>query len=112
MNRAERRKNKLKKEAIYNLNQSQIDNLKASATSEAIKFASYQFMYLSLMILRDKYGFGKKRLGDFVESVVELMDSVQKDYLTLDDMKNAIYDETGVTLEEVAKGVKENARIK
>lgn len=30
MNRAERRKNKLKKEAIYNLNQSQIDNLKAS----------------------------------------------------------------------------------
>ena len=66
MNRAERRKNKLKKEAIYNLNQSQIDNLKENATSEAIKFASYQFMYLSLMILRDKYGFGKKRLGDFV----------------------------------------------
>lgn len=110
MNRTERRKNKLKKEAIYNLNQSQIDNLKSSATSEAIKFASYQFMYLSLMILRDKYGFGKKRLGDFVESVVELMDSVQKDYLTLDDMKNAIYDETGVTLEEVAKGVKRKCK--
>ncbi len=34
------------------------------------------------------------------------MDSILKDYLTLDDMKEVILKETGVTLEEVAKGVK------
>lgn len=115
MNRQQRRKNNIKtKEPTYNLTFSQIENIKKNATDEAIKklvpYATAKNFYLSIMILRDKYGFGKKRLGDFVEFMAELYDSLDKGYLSLEDMENTIFEETGVRIGTLAEKFKEEIR--
>ena len=43
---------------------------------------------------------GKKRLSDFMDYVLELYDSFEKDYVTLDDLWDTIEKETGVKLIE------------
>lgn len=55
---------KKKKIATYNLTWEQIENIKLKATSEAMDFAFRQMMLLPLMVLRDHYGFGAKRLEE------------------------------------------------
>lgn len=34
-------------------------------------------MYVPMLILRDKYGFGRKRLGDFLESIADQMKFIE-----------------------------------
>lgn len=108
MNRKQRRKNKVEeKEPIYNFTYSQIENLKKKTTDEAIEklvpFAMAKNFYLTIMILRDKYGFGKKRLGDVIEYMQDLYDSLGNNYLTLEDIENTIFEETGVRIGTLAE---------
>ena len=51
-----------------------------------------------MMILRDRFGFGKKRLLDFYDEFLNLYDSVNKKYLDLKDIVNTIEEETGVNV--------------
>lgn len=60
--------------------------------------ATLTTLHISLLVLRDKYGFGSKRLGDFVEHFADVLDSINLDYLDFEDIKNAIYEETGVKI--------------
>lgn len=53
---------------------------------------------LSEMVLRDKFGFGATRLNRFKDYMNDLADSIDKDYLTVDDVINVIKEETGVDL--------------
>ena len=54
---------------------------------------------LSEMVLRDKFGFGTTRMNRFKDYINELADSIEKDYLTVDDVISTIRDETGIDLE-------------
>lgn len=54
---------------------------------------------LSEMVLRDKLGFGTTRMNRFRDYINELADSIEKDYLTVDDVISTIRDETGIDLE-------------
>lgn len=59
---------------------------------------------LLMIVLRDKYGWDKKRLSDFIDHVLEQYDSFNKNFITLDDLLNTIEKETGVKLiEEVGR---------
>lgn len=115
MNRKERRKNSVKsKEPIYNLTYSQIESIKRNATEEAVRklvpFATAKNFYFSMMILRDKYGFGKKRLGDFMEYMANLYESFGDGYLSLEDMEETIFEETGVRIGTLAEKFKEDMK--
>ena len=54
---------------------------------------------LSEMVLRDKFGFGTMRMNRFKDYINELADSIEKDYLTVNDVISTIRDETGIDLE-------------
>ena len=56
-------------------------------------------MYVPMLILRDKYGFGRKRLGDFLEYVIDQMKAVEMGYVTTKDMQRTITEETGIRFE-------------
>lgn len=53
-------------------------------------------MYASCLYLRDKQGYGKKRLGDFVEGFAEIVQDISYDRLDFVDIINTIEEETGI----------------
>jgi len=53
---------------------------------------------LPLMVLHDKWGFGKVRGERFIEQVLDLYDSFEKGYLSLDDIHNCLWEEGGIKL--------------
>ena len=53
-------------------------------------------MYIPMIVLRDKYGFGRKRLGDFLEEIIDQMKFIEEGYVTTKDMMKAIEEETGI----------------
>ena len=53
-------------------------------------------MYIPMIVLRDKYGFGKKRLGDFLEEIINQMKFIEEEYVTTKDMQRTITEETGI----------------
>lgn len=91
-----KKRNKEKKVARYNLTWNQIEDIKRKATSEAMDFAFKQMMLLPLMVLRDHYGFGAKRLEEYIDNVADMLDSYNKGYLDLDDIKKTLEEETGI----------------
>ena len=91
-----KKKKEKKKVARYNLTWNQIEDIKRKATSEAMDFAFRQMMLLPLMVLRDKYGYGAKRLEEFIDNVADMLDSYNKGYLDLDDIEQTLKEETGI----------------
>lgn len=51
-----------------------------------------------LMVLHDKFGFGKQRAKKFLFHFEDLADSIVRDYLTIDDVRQAVKDEIGIEL--------------
>lgn len=99
MNRAERRRLKNKKpEPVFNLKSSDVQNIKSKATTDAIDTAFILMLGLPVLVLRDKWGFGKVRSERFIDQVLDLYDSFDKGYLTLDDIHNTLWEEAGVKI--------------
>lgn len=101
MNRAERRRAgraKASGEAVYRVKRSDLEALHDDAMREVSRRVIPVVLLTSLMVLRDKYGFGRKRLGDFAEKVFQLYEAVDTDFVTFDDLAQAIDEETGVRL--------------
>lgn len=100
MNRAERRRLGIKnKEPVINLKAGDISKIKENAANQAIDTAFVMMMAIPLMVLRDKYNFGKKRLETFSDYVLDLYDSFDKGYITFDDLKGILKDEVGIEFE-------------
>lgn len=110
MNRAERRRTEKAKakNPVYNIKSSDISRIKDDAVSEAVRQSTILMLSIPVMVLRDKYGFGSKRLSDFMEYTIDLFDSFIKEYVTLEDLINTVKEETGVDI--VQNG--NNCRIK
>jgi len=86
------------KQKTYTLTQYQIDTIKAEATQAATKRAFTIMLGMPLMVLRDQWGFGKKRLSLFTDKVFDIYEAYDDDRLTLADMHKTIEKETGVVL--------------
>lgn len=91
-----KKKKEKKKVARYNLTWKQIEDIKRKAMSDAMDFAFKQMMLLPLMVLRDHYGFGTKRLEEYIDYVADMLDSYNRGYLDLDDIKKTLEEETGI----------------
>ena len=96
-NRKARRQSKIQgKPKVYTLNEFQIKQLKEKAVKESTYKAFIIMMGLPLMVLHDKFGFGKTRLTKFSDEIFGLYDSYEKEYVTLEDIIKTIEEETGV----------------
>ena len=106
MNRAERRRQGIKESVkTYTLNEEQIKQIKADAVKEAIDTAFILMLGLPVMIIHDKYPQlmkrevdGKCREERFTDLLLDLYDSFDKGYLTLDDILNCITEECGIDI--------------
>lgn len=104
MNRAEMRRAKRennKKQKTYTLTQVQIDTIKQEAIKEAVDRAFLLMLVIPVMVLHDKWWekSAKKRCSKFVDQCLDLYDSFEKDYVTLEDLKQCLEEESGVKIE-------------
>ncbi len=78
---------------------------------EAIKEIAYQIykraiwvaINTSAMILHDKFGFGPKRIQNFLTEYAEIVDSIDMELLTYDDIETVMRDETGLDFAQYVK---------
>ena len=71
-----------------------------AAGSQNIKNMTFDTMLaMSLMVLRDEFDFGKKRLERFKDGFAQKATSLTDDYCTWLDIIDTIKDETGIDLE-------------
>lgn len=99
MNRAQRRKYGNRKPV--NFNKAQIDEAKMQAYQQAADFAFKMMICVPVMVMRDD-GWGGKRLTRFIDKIFDVYDSFSQGYLTLDDIKKTVFEETGIKIEEKA----------
>ena len=74
----------------------QVEQMRKQASNRAIKIMSYFPMW----VLRTKFGFGRKRIEQYMQEFNELMDSYTRDYVKLEDIVQALKDEVGVEWED------------
>ena len=98
-----RTKEKKKKTPTYVMTYEQIEAMKRKAFEDgfksAIDRASKWSMFAPMMVLRDYFGFGGQRLKRFYENLIDMYDSIDKDYLDLKDISETLKEEAGIDLE-------------
>lgn len=105
MNRKTRRAmNVTNKEKVYTVTESQIKSMKQDATKEAVDEVFFLMLAIPVMVIHDKYSKlmpkvvdGKSRAERFAEMCLDLYDSFEKDYVSIDDLKRCLKEETGMT---------------
>lgn len=105
MGRAERRRlerEKSKAQKVYTLTQAQIDAMKAEAVAEAVDIGFILMLSIPVTILHDKYWVksASKRLPQFVDQCLDLYDSYNKGYVTLEDLRDTLWKEGGIKIEK------------
>lgn len=94
------KKPKKEKEPVYNLTWNQITEMKKQAAKEAVMDLAQLTLGLPVMYMRDKEGWGKVRLDRMIDGLLSLMDSYEKGYISLDDVRTALWEEVGVRIEK------------
>lgn len=65
---------------------------------DSIERATQLSMAVPIMVLRDEFGFGNKRLNQFFDNYLELYDSIDQSYLDIKDILKTLKDETGIEI--------------
>lgn len=105
MGRAERRRlerEKGKAQKVYTLTQAQIDAMKKAAVDEAVSTGFILMLSIPITVLHDKYWVktASKKLPKFVDQCLDLYDSYNKGYVTLEDLQDILWEEGGIKLEK------------
>ena len=110
MNRAERRRldrNK-KSEPVFNMKLSDITNIKEQVSNDAADKAFFLMLAIPVMVLHDKYSLlmrrevdGKSREERFADFCLDLYDSFEKGYVTINDLHQCLWEEAGMKIERV-----------
>lgn len=99
MNRAERRKQKnAVKPRTYVLTDDQLEAIKRKAVEEATIKVFMMLMSIPVMVLHDKFGFGKTRLARFMEYLLLWYESVQSGETRLMELVKVAEEECGVRI--------------
>lgn len=88
------------KTPTYNFTWDQIEDIKRKAVKETVDRVSREaferMMVLSLLVLRDEWGFGSKRMERFIDRLSELIEDVSEGRLSMDDIADALEEELGI----------------
>lgn len=106
-----KQKEKNRKNRVYTLTQAQIDAMKRDATQKAIDVSFILMLGLPVMVVHDhmpelwrKEIDGVGREERFADMILDLYDSFQQDYITLDDVLKVLNDECGLKILEKMDG--------
>lgn len=83
-----------KKNPKYTLKRSEIDHLKTKCTDNAINCAFAIF----LTVMRDKWGFGHKRLNRLYNQIIDLSETISEGYISIEKLKQILRDEMGINI--------------
>ena len=95
-------KNKKEKTPTYTLTYEEIQNYVKKGyemgRKNSIERANQYSMAVPIMVLRDEFGFGKRRLDKFIDAYIELFNSIDDGYLNLDDIIKTVNEETSAEI--------------
>jgi predicted ferric reductase len=83
-----------KKNPVVHLKQSDVKKMKEEATNAGLKYA----VLLFFTVMRDKEGYGIKRLKRIFDETTELADSINKGYVKWQDLEKVLEDEADIKL--------------
>lgn len=110
MNRAEKRRRikqglSVAHEPVINMKTSDIKRLKENATNDAIDVAFLLMLGIPVMVIHDYYPQlmrkevdGKSREERFADMCLDLYDSFDKGYITLEDFHQCLWEEAGIKI--------------
>jgi len=101
MNRAERRRNcrtEAKADKTINIKTADVEKMKSEAAEQAVDTVFVLLLALPLIVLRDKHGFGKKRLEAFEEDLLTQYRCFSEGRISLEELRGIIRSETGMTV--------------
>lgn len=115
MGRKERRKAQragiaVNQEKVFTLTESQIQEITKDAVLAGTKQGWNVCLMFVLMALRDRHGYGRKRLEDVCDSIEGKLELFNDGYVNMQDLVDTLYDETGVTIE--IEGLKKPGRAR
>ena len=82
-----------KKNPVVHLNQSKVNKIKEDATNEGLKGA----LIIFFTVMRDKEGYGVKRLKRIFDEMTDLADSLKRGYVNMKDLEKVLVDEANIT---------------
>lgn len=91
---------KKNKTPTYNFTLEQIEGMKRKTVEDTVdrvsREAFQRMMVLSLLVLRDEWGFGSIRIERFMDRLSELIDDVSAGRLSMDDITDALEEELDI----------------
>lgn len=98
MNRAERRRSTRQesKDPILQIRSSDVERIKEETQRKAADEVFIKLLGLPIMAMHDKHGWGKKRLEQLTEDILELNDSLGKGLFTMEDIEKVLFEECGI----------------
>ena len=104
-NRAEMRRQKKKSEKdnkTYNMTaaalETALEEAAKRASDKAIRKVIHQMNVAMAMVAHDKLGFGTTRLRRFLSDIMEIWDSIDREYISIAEIEKALFEETGVEI--------------
>lgn len=109
MNRAERRRQdreQKSKKAVYQYTEEQLQDmlakkvmgLKEQVVKEVVDTVLTDYLTITLMVLYDKFDFDRSQLIDFKKKMDDLSDSVNGDWVTIQDLRLCMTEELNIDL--------------
>lgn len=92
-------KEKSRQQRTYVLTQSQIDKIKMDATEKALEDSLTLLLVLPVKVLKEHYGFSRKKLENFCSFISDEYEKVPLDKMGLAKCKQYMYDTVGVRFE-------------
>lgn len=91
---------KKNKTPTYNFTLDQIESIKRKTVKETVDRVSREaferMMVLSLLVLRDEWGFGEVRMDRFIDQLSTLVEDVSDGRLSMDDITATLEEELGI----------------
>lgn len=88
------------KTPTYNFTLEQIEGMKRKTVEDTVdrvsREAFQRMMVLSLLVLRDEWGFGEKRISRFMDQLSVLIVDVSEGRLSMDDITTTLEKELGL----------------
>ena len=90
-----------KPKVFFRNNQMPFHNQRVKNRRDADKLITTSWritLLLALWALHDDFGFGNKRLSQFIAKVFDLLDSYTKGYVSIDDLRDTLKKETNIDI--------------
>ena len=87
--------NRLKEEGFEERQQQKNLKYEDNSALKAIDFAA-RMIASFVTVLHDKWGWGHVRIKRLLEQVDDVFDSINKNYVSIEDLQKAILDEIGI----------------